>query len=58
MSLNIPNGKLYNKYITSGDFFKIPIMNRSNENINTHIQLITSNQNTKIHKIKYDYLYY
>lgn len=58
MSLNVPNGKLYNKYITSGDFFKIPIMNRSNENINTHIQLITNNQNTKIHKIKYDYLYY
>lgn len=58
MSLNIPNGKLYNKYITSGDFFKIPTMNHSNENINTHIQLITNNQDTKIHKIKYDYLYY
>lgn len=60
MSLNIPNGKLYNKYITSGDFFKIPAMERNTENITTHIQLITNNQNLnpKIYKIQYNYLYY
>ena len=42
-----PTGTLYNKFITSGDFFKIPIGKS---------QLLSINANCV--KIEYDYLYY
>lgn len=49
-----PNGKLYNKYITKGDFFKIPTMDTAGT---TKIVLDCSTSASYIAKLEYNYLY-
>lgn len=50
--INTPSSNLYNKYIVSGDFFKIPII----KGIDTYHILITNG--SILQNIKYNYLYY
>ena len=49
-------GNVYNKFITDGDFFKIPIINQ--DNIEKGDKYTFSSIGAKCVKIEYDYLYY
>lgn len=54
---NVADNKLFNKYITTGDFFKIPIIKTLESNPRIILEK-TSGNSPLIRKIKYDYLYY
>lgn len=49
-----PTGNLYNKYVTTGEFFKIPVSTTSS----SIYQFITTPSSLSCAKIDYDYLYY
>lgn len=50
-------GTLYNHYIKSGDFFKIPIINKDDDGITMQI-LGTTEKTATASKIEYEYIYY
>lgn len=56
--IDTQSGSLYNQYISSGDFFKIPIYTNETNKLKLSITTLNSGPSTVIHDVKYNYLYY
>lgn len=53
----IPTGTLYNEYISSGDFFKIPVSAAESDAETLSIK-VSGSASDSIYRLRYNYLYY